>query len=405
MSIQPNEPCKLHCQDSRETQMRGSRECMDSAQRNKIVGSSMENDKDDPLHNYIVIVRKTIPIVDHPPQSTPTLENQDSGCNDHSKYHISDNDVSSCVSNLSIDESHCSFHHCIDSHELRMHEEVEDARGPHRPQLCNKQSISTLNQISSDFKPKCKNRSMTTRSRRCSFSRQPVTNIETSELMRKKSSSISTMSLTNKSIPSLHGREAVEEGILNKETETSNDSPDHSPIIVNGRVVHNIKRRVRSNDNISYRWGGSGSTENLERNCLIQERTVGYGSFTDSSPSTGGFVKLQYSTSFISQSENIQTPLEHSLNHSHTIMVPNDSATRSDRNMASSSTALLSELSCETNKGKKKIKVGSKKNKRSKKNDIKYLVKKVIPTPLQDLKELFTKTKSCELKRSNGCLV
>lgn len=72
-----------------------------------------DDDKQHQPHNYKIVLRSTIPIVNPPPQSTLTVEDQDCCCNDHNSRPMSTNDALSCVSSLSVDESQYKVSHVI----------------------------------------------------------------------------------------------------------------------------------------------------------------------------------------------------------------------------------------------------------------------------------------------------
>lgn len=499
-SNQSTEPCKQQYHNNRGAQKQRDRQSEYPTRRNQYDGKFIEDDQQDPLHNYAVTIKHRILIANPPPQSPSSLEDQDPSSNN--------NDASSCVSSLSKDGSYCSSRHNFYHHDLKMHRKGETLHrlqlynqksplqkslswsggGPYQPSVLsprkpyvftnrpiNKNShtrdalktrrgeleninttnlnrqevavqrylknhclISGVRSLDGNFNRRYHQRSISTsathvfkrvpiksstkyhrksiimRSRFDSFSRQHHTNNDSPEILYTNSTYTSSMSLTYKSLSSSHGREnyqnnsTYDQAISGSSNNIANvSSLDQLPIIINGRVVHDIKRRLRScyNTSHSHRWGGSGS---IGHNSQTQNQVVGHSvSSIDRYPIVGESTKLELSQSFNSQSENILSSLEHVLNHSHTILVRRDTVTRSSGDLSSSMTGKSSVPSSDTAQGKKRKKREKRKKKkrrRSTKDEMKYLVVKIIPKPLQKLKVFLTKTKSCELKRSNGCL-
>jgi len=180
----------------------------------------------------------------------------------------------------------------------------------------------------------------------------------------------------------------------NSITSASYGSVHQSSIIVNGRVLKNVKHRRTSSDSACLILGGSGDDHNQHikkhnRNSIYEAAIMGKLS------------GLKVTTALESQSITAQSSLESfpSILKHHLPGSVDDATMRSCGITDSSTNGITSASSGTTARGKRR-----RMKRRSMKDELKYLVGKIVPSPLRGLKGALTRQKSVDLERSKGCL-
>mmetsp|Transcript_24594 Transcript_24594/g.29019 ORF Transcript_24594/g.29019 Transcript_24594/m.29019 type:complete len:531 (+) Transcript_24594:135-1727(+) len=298
------------------------------------------------------------------------LDNEDQVAPRHSKLHSQGNGGRPLDTNIPY-----PYHHRTVSTTMKRTQGQPRTRRHYRGN-----SFSSKNSTVNTYTPGTNNsyRRKKNMSRHSSFSHLPVRTHDPPALLRKSKSIVSmtntSMSLSQYGSYNRNSHHSFAHGLSidggsNSITSASYDSIHQSSIVVNGRVVNNIKHRRRYSDTVSL--GRSGDIGDNERNLPI----VGNNS----------------STLYKAAAMEKLAELEPSISNESTLM--------NTPSLLDSSKVSLNDS--QENLGKENRR---KKRRRSVKDELRYLVGKIVPSPLKGMRTVLTRKKSCDLERSSGCL-
>jgi len=375
--------------------------------------SNINDDKQHPLHNCVIVVRTRSPLMYPPPQEKSSIKDQLCHINDENIRLAPTNDALSCVSSLSADESHYyssdlvsvlhnppHSHHNRDypHHHLEVHRIEKEKVGFSSPKLQKNQFYENVSSLRISSSRRGRERQHTRTHSTSSHRYKPTFN--STALLLRRSVSDSAVSLRNRTLSlsqynsqrqnshnDNHAHDQSIGGGLSSITSASNVTMQQSSIFINGRVVTGIKRRSRPNDTASFMLKG---LKGIVRDDQIHQETIKKNWLKLS--------KVEHSVSLDSQSEN--TPLSpassnRTLNQSYKPVEINGT-TRSNGLVNSSVNGIASISDGVTTKGKMK--------QRAIKDDLKYLVNKFVPAPLKRVRTVLIKKKIYALERRGGYL-